>query len=101
MIVGTGTLAKSGSFASKKTSFLSGVLRMPSNVGGVDICVPFKMKDKFAHINLKKGCQTLDGKNALGFVRARHSDPRGDIGRAEVRLATVVQALAMIEAAIR
>ncbi len=50
---------------------------------GVDICVPFDMDDKKAHINLKKGCQTLDGKEALGFVRARYSDPRGDIGRAE------------------
>ena len=41
------------------------------------------MNDKKAGINLKKGCQVLDGKNALGFVRARYSDPRGDIGRAE------------------
>lgn len=54
-----------------------------NSLGGVDICVPFDMNDKQAHINLKKGCQTLDGKNALGFVRARHSDPRGDIGRAD------------------
>ncbi|KRE44190.1 transcriptional regulator [Knoellia sp. Soil729] len=60
-----------------------GFASVVNSLGGVDICVPFTMKDKFAHINLKKGCQTLDGKNALGFVRARHSDPRGDIGRAE------------------
>jgi LCP family protein required for cell wall assembly len=60
-----------------------GFASVVNSLGGVDICVPFNMKDKFAHINLKKGCQTLDGKNALGFVRARHSDPRGDIGRAE------------------
>ncbi|MFW5462975.1 LCP family protein [Knoellia sp. CPCC 206453] len=60
-----------------------GFASVVNSLGGVDICVPFDMDDKFAHINLKKGCQTLDGKNALGFVRARHSDPRGDIGRAE------------------
>lgn len=54
-----------------------------NSLGGVHICVPFDMDDKKAHINLKKGCQTLDGKNALGFVRARYSDPRGDIGRAD------------------
>lgn len=54
-----------------------------NSLGGVDICVPFDMDDPKAHINLKKGCQTLDGKNALGFVRARYSDPRGDIGRAD------------------
>ena len=41
------------------------------------------MKDQDAAIDLKKGCQTLDGPTALGYVRARKSDPRGDIGRAE------------------
>jgi LCP family protein required for cell wall assembly len=53
------------------------------SVGGVDICVPFHMNDPHAGINLQKGCQTLNGPNALGYVRARYSDPRGDIGRAE------------------
>jgi LCP family protein required for cell wall assembly len=60
-----------------------GFASVVDSVGGVRICVPFKMNDKKAGINLKKGCQVLDGKNALGFVRARYSDPRGDIGRAE------------------
>ncbi|CCH79244.1 Cell envelope-related transcriptional attenuator [Nostocoides japonicum T1-X7] len=59
-----------------------GFAGLVDSVGGVWICVPFDMNDKDAGINLKKGCQTLDGKNALGYVRARHSDPRGDIGRA-------------------
>ena len=53
------------------------------SLGGVDVCVPFDMNDKDAAINLKKGCQSLDGATALGYVRARKSDPRGDIGRAE------------------
>jgi LCP family protein required for cell wall assembly len=60
-----------------------GFAKLVDSMGGVDICVPFDMNDHKAHINLKKGCQTLDGKNALGFVRARYSDPRGDIGRAQ------------------
>lgn len=60
-----------------------GFASVVNSLGGVDICVPFDMDDEKAHINLKKGCQTLDGKNALGFVRARYSDPRGDIGRAD------------------
>ncbi|KGN36910.1 transcriptional regulator [Knoellia subterranea KCTC 19937] len=60
-----------------------GFAKVVNSLGGVDICVPFDMNDEFAHINLKKGCQVLDGKNALGFVRARHSDPRGDVGRAD------------------
>jgi len=61
----------------------AGFAGVVDSVGGVDICVPFRMNDKKAGINLKKGCQVLDGPNALGYVRARYSDPRGDIGRAE------------------
>lgn len=61
----------------------AGFASVVDSVGGVRICVKFAMNDKKAGINLKKGCQTLDGRNALGYVRARYSDPRGDIGRAE------------------
>jgi LCP family protein required for cell wall assembly len=61
----------------------AGFASVVDSLGGVDICVKFPMNDKKAGINLKKGCQTLDGKNALGYVRARYSDPRGDIGRAD------------------
>ena len=60
-----------------------GFASVVDSVGGVRICVPFHMNDKKAGINLKKGCQVLHGQNALGYVRARYSDPRGDIGRAE------------------
>jgi LCP family protein required for cell wall assembly len=49
-------------------------------VGGVDVYVDRNMRyDSSAdntHINLKKGQQVLDGKNALDFVRAR-KDNRG------------------------
>ncbi len=60
-----------------------GFAALVDSVGGVDICVPFNMNDPKANINLKKGCQVLNGPNALGYVRARYSDPRGDIGREE------------------
>jgi LCP family protein required for cell wall assembly len=61
----------------------AGFASVVDSLGGVDVCVPFDMKDQDAAIDLKQGCQTLDGPTALGFVRARKSDPRGDIGRAE------------------
>ncbi len=61
----------------------AGFAGVVDSLGGVDVCVPFDMKDQDAAIDLKKGCQTLDGPTALGYVRARKSDPRGDIGRAE------------------
>ncbi|HEY5246988.1 MAG TPA: LCP family protein [Dermatophilaceae bacterium] len=58
-----------------------GFASVVDSLGGVDICVKRNMKDAYAGINLKAGCQTLDGPNALGYVRARYSDPLGDIGR--------------------
>ncbi len=60
-----------------------GFASVVNSLGGVDICVKMRMNDPKAGINLKKGCQLLDGKNSLGYVRARYSDPRGDLGRAE------------------
>lgn len=53
------------------------------SLDGVDICVARPMRDPRAGINLKAGCQTLNGPKALGYVRARYSDPLGDIGRVQ------------------
>ena len=60
-----------------------GFASVVDSLNGVDICVARAMDDRRAGINLKAGCQTLDGPNALGYVRARYSDPLGDIGRAQ------------------
>jgi LCP family protein required for cell wall assembly len=40
-------------------------------VGGVDMCVPQAIKDPKAALNIKAGCQELDGATALGYVRTR------------------------------
>ena len=40
-------------------------------VGGVDLCVPEAIKDPKAALNIKAGCQELDGATALGYVRTR------------------------------
>lgn len=60
-----------------------GFAQVVDAVDGVNICVKNDMDDPKAHINLKKGCQDMDGKTALGYVRARYSDPEGDLGRAK------------------
>ncbi|RNI23302.1 LytR family transcriptional regulator [Flexivirga caeni] len=52
-------------------------------VGGVRMCIPKNVKDSYAHIDLKKGCQNLNGHNALGYVRSRHAFALGDLARAE------------------
>ncbi len=60
-----------------------GFVSVIDSVGGIEMCLPKAMKDHDAHINLPAGCQQLDGPKALGYVRARHSDPKGDLGRVE------------------
>jgi LCP family protein required for cell wall assembly len=51
-------------------------------IGGVDICVKERMRDPKAGLNLSPGCQTLDGGQALGYVRTRAS-ARADLDRIE------------------
>lgn len=58
-----------------------GLVEVVDAVGGIEVCPEFALDDEDAHINLPAGCQKLDGVTALGYVRARKSDPRGDLGR--------------------
>jgi LCP family protein required for cell wall assembly len=60
-----------------------GFVNVVDAVGGVEMCLPAAIKDKDSHIDLPKGCQTLNGVEALGYVRMRKADPRGDLGRVE------------------
>jgi LCP family protein required for cell wall assembly len=48
-------------------------------VGGVRVCLDRPIKDADAHIDLPKGCQRLNGRESLGFVRVRKID--NDLGR--------------------
>jgi len=52
-------------------------------IGGVDMCVDKPMNDTMTGIDIPAGCQKLDGRSALGFVRMRHSSatPRSDLDR--------------------
>ncbi|MGW5473548.1 LCP family protein [Streptomyces chartreusis] len=50
-------------------------------VGGVDMCVDRNIKDEKSGLDLTKGCHTLDGGQALAFVRQRHQEAQGDLGR--------------------
>jgi LCP family protein required for cell wall assembly len=62
---------------------LGGYADLVDAVGGVEVCVKTAINDAKAHIDVPKGCQTFDGKTALGYARARYSDPKGDLGRVE------------------
>lgn len=69
-----------------------GVVSIVDAVGGVEVDVPFHMKyedissDPPLDIDIKKGLQVLDGKNALDFIRWRKGNNKsgyidGDLGR--------------------
>src|SRR6266511_4471691 len=51
-------------------------------VGGVRICVDEAMRDPNAGLNLRAGCQVLNSRDALGYVRTRAS-ARGDLDRVQ------------------
>lgn len=70
-----------------------GFAAMVDAVGGVTICPERAIKDVKAKLDVPAGCQTMDGPTALGYARARYSDPRGDLGRVE-RQREVLQAIA-------
>ena len=60
-----------------------GIRDITNAVGGVNMCVPADVTDENSGLNLLAGCQELDGRNALAYVRMRYADPRGDLGRVE------------------
>ena len=59
-----------------------GFAGMVDAVGGIQMCLDAPLADDKAGINLSAGCQTLDGKNALGFVRSRNF-PNADLQRVQ------------------
>ncbi|WP_228389362.1 LCP family protein [Cumulibacter manganitolerans] len=61
------------------------------SIGGVDMCIDEPMKDPKAGLDLQAGCQTLNGAQALGYVRTRAS-ANADLDRIE-RQRTFLSAL--------
>jgi LCP family protein required for cell wall assembly len=61
----------------------SGFVGIVDAVGGVNICVKQNIRDPKAGINLKKGCQEMDGGTALGYVRTRATGNIPDFERTQ------------------
>lgn len=60
---------------------LLGFVLLTDAVGGVDVCLKNKVDEPLSGAKFKAGRQTLNGQNALSFVRQRHELPRGDLDR--------------------
>lgn len=60
---------------------LLGFALLTKAVGGVDVCLKDAVDEPFSGAHFRAGRQTLNGPQALSFVRQRHGLPRGDLDR--------------------
>ncbi|MFE9248790.1 LCP family protein [Streptomyces sp. NPDC007088] len=59
-----------------------GFVDVVDSLGGVRICVPKGgLRDSHSGADFGAGCQRMNGVQALAYVRARYTDPEGDLGR--------------------
>ncbi len=58
-----------------------GFVRVVNDIGGVRMCIRHALHDQASGLHLHKGCQTLGGAQALGYVRARHLYAGQDLQR--------------------
>ncbi|MBK4347164.1 LCP family protein [Lacisediminihabitans changchengi] len=64
------------------TISFDGVIGMSDAVGGVTVCLADPLKDPYVGLDLPAGTATLQGSDALAFVRSRHGVGDGsDLGR--------------------
>lgn len=73
---------------------LLGFVLLTDAVGGVDVCLNAAVDEPLSGAHFAAGEQTLQGSDALSFVRQRHDLPRGDLDRIvrqQVFMASLVQ----------
>jgi len=67
-------------FAAKVT--FGGVIEITDAIGGVDVCLANPIKDRFTGLDMAAGDHTIEGLQALQFLRTRHGVGDGsDLGR--------------------
>lgn len=60
---------------------LLGFVLLTDAVGGVEVCLNNAVYDEYSGADFPAGVSTLNGAQALSFVRQRHGLPRGDLDR--------------------
>lgn len=58
-----------------------GLVNVVNAVGGVTMCFKHSLHDVASGVHLKKGCHSLNGGQALAFVRTRHNFATQDLQR--------------------
>ncbi len=62
-------------------------------LGGVPVCTRKPLKDSYSGLDLPAGTTTLNGGQALQYVRSRHIDADSDLGRMERQQSFVAQVI--------
>lgn len=75
-----------------------GIDKMVDTLLGVDVYVPYDMKDRYSGANFKKGWHHMNGVDALAFSRARHGVPGGDFGRSKNQGSLILHSLKKMRA---
>ncbi|WP_020668101.1 LCP family protein [Amycolatopsis nigrescens] len=60
---------------------LSSFYEVTKSIGGIDVCLNAPAKERKSGIDLPAGKQTVQGVQALAFVRQRYDLPNGDLDR--------------------
>ena len=60
---------------------LLGFFNLSSVIGGVEVNLCNAVQDSYSGVDLPAGVSTIEGTQALAFVRQRHGLPRGDFDR--------------------
>lgn len=60
-----------------------GLVGVVDAVGGIEICPKKAIRDRPSGLNVKKGCQEVDGVTALAYARARKYSPISDLARVQ------------------
>jgi LCP family protein required for cell wall assembly len=79
-----------------QTNF-EGFVNMIDALGGIDVNVPFDMRDSFSGAHFDAGVNTMGGEAALAFSRNRHI-AAGDIQRSADQAIVLMSALAKVQA---
>nr|WP_324605562.1 LCP family protein [Streptomyces niger] len=66
-----------------------GLVQVVDALGGIRLCLDKPLKDEKSGADFPAGCSRMNGVQALAYVRARYSDPRGDLGRVQRQRALI------------
>ena len=76
---------------------LAGFYDLANALGGVTVCLREPAHDDYSGANFPAGVQTLDGQQALEFVRQRHNLSGGDLDRTHRQQAFLASAVAKLD----